>query len=157
MDLNPRIAELVNSLLSKPEHFLVEVAISGNRVQKKVVVILDGDQGVTIEVCAALSRALSDRLDEENLIPENYTLEVTTPGVDSPLKLKRQYKKNEGRGFKITLKDKSQVKGKLIASGEESISLEYEEKTGKGKKKELKTMEIPFHLIDKALVQISFK
>lgn len=157
MDLNARIEELVNSLLSKTEHFLVEVVISGTRVQKKVVVILDGDHGITIEDCVALSRALSERLDEEDLISENYSLEVTTPGVDSPLKLKRQYKKNEGRGFKITLKDKSQIKGKLVASGEETISLEYEEKVGKGKKKELKTMEIPFNLIDKALVQISFK
>lgn len=157
MDLNARIAGLVNSLLTKPEHFLVEVIISGNRIQKKVVVIIDGDQGVSIEDCAKLSRALSDQLDQGDLISENYTLEVTTPGVDSPLQLKRQYKKNVGRGFKITLKDKSQIKGKLINSGDESIGMEYEEKTGKGKKKEIKTMEIPFDMIDKAFVQISFK
>ena len=159
MDLSTSITEMAASLLKEPHLFLVEVVISGNRIQKKVVVIIDGDNGATIEDCAKLSRALSAKLDEEDdSIPENYTLEVTTPGVDFPLKLKRQYKKHIGRGFKITLTDKSQVKGKLISTSDESIEIEFEEKTDKkSKKKEMKTMELPFDMIDKAFVQISFK
>lgn len=157
MDLNTQIEEMATSLLMKPGHFLVEVVISGNRVQKKLIVIIDGDNGVTIEDCANLSRSLSGKLDETNLISEHYTLEVTTPGVDFPLKLKRQYQKNVGRGFKVTLKDKSVVKGKLVNTTADSIELEFEEKTGKGKMKEMKKMDIPFELIDKAFVQISFK
>jgi ribosome maturation factor RimP len=158
MDLNVRISEMVTSLLTEPGHFLVEVVVTGNRIQKKVVIIIDGDDGVTIEDCAKLSRALSEVLDEEELIEENYTLEVTTPGIDAPMKLKRQYKKNIGRGFKISLKDKSLVKGKLIGSNEQSIQIEFEEKTEKkSKKMEMKTMEIPFDMIEKAFVQISFK
>lgn len=159
MDLSTSITEMAASLLKEPHLFLVEVVISGNRVQKKVVVIIDGDNGATIEDCAKLSRALSAQLDEnEEAIPEKYTLEVTTPGVDFPLKLKRQYKKHIGRGFKITLTDKSQVKGKLIGAGDEAIEIEFEEKVDKkSKKKEMKTMELPFDMIDKAFVQISFK
>ena len=159
MDLSTSITEMAASLLKEPHLFLVEVVISGNRVQKKVVVIIDGDNGATIEDCAKLSRALSAKLDEEeDSIPEKYTLDVTTPGVDFPLKLKRQYKKHIGRGFKITLTDKSQVKGKLISTSDESIEIEFEEKTDKkSKKKEMKTMELPFDMIDKAFVQISFK
>lgn len=158
MDLNTSITEMAASLLKEPHLFLVEVVISGNRVQKKVVVIIDGDKGATIEDCSKLSRALSAKLDEEEIIPEMYTLEVTTPGVDFPLKLKRQYKKHIGRGFKITLTDKSQIKGKLTGTGDEFIEIEFEEKTDKkSKKKEMKTMELPFDMIDKAFVQISFK
>lgn len=158
MDLNTSITEMAASLLKEPHLFLVEVVISGNRVQKKVVVIIDGDKGANIEDCSKLSRALSAKLDEEEIIPEMYTLEVTTPGVDFPLKLKRQYKKHIGRGFKITLTDKSQIKGKLTGTGDESIEIEFEEKTDKkSKKKEMKTMELPFDMIDKAFVQISFK
>lgn len=159
MDLSTSITEMAASLLKEPHLFLVDVVISGNRVQKKVVVIIDGDNGATIEDCAKLSRALSAKLDEdEEVIPEKYTLEVTTPGVDFPLQLKRQYKKHIGRGFKITLTDKSQVKGKLIGAGEETIEIEFEEKVDKkSKKKEMKTMELPFDMIDKAFVQISFK
>ncbi|HNP07102.1 MAG TPA: ribosome maturation factor RimP [Cyclobacteriaceae bacterium] len=156
--MNTSITEMAASLLKEPHLFLVEVVISGNRVQKKVVVIIDGDKGATIEDCSKLSRALSAKLDEEEIIPEMYTLEVTTPGVDFPLKLKRQYKKHIGRGFKITLTDKSQIKGKLTGTGDESIEIEFEEKTDKkSKKKEMKTMELPFDMIDKAFVQISFK
>lgn len=158
MDLSTDITEMATSLLKEPNLFLVEVVISGNRAQKKVVVIIDGDEGATIEDCAKLSRALSAQLDEEEIIQENYTLEVTTPGVDFPLKLRRQYKKHVGRGFKITMTDKSQVKGKLTGIKDESIEIEFEEKTDKKtKKKETKTMELPFDMIDKAFVQISFK
>jgi len=158
MDLSTTITEMAASLLKEPHLFLVDVVISGNRVQKKVVVIIDGDEGATIEDCAKLSRALSAQLDEEETIPEKYTLEVSTPGVDFPLKLKRQYKKHLGRGFKITLTDKSLVKGKLIGIGDEFIEVEFEEKKDKkSKKKDIKTMELPFDMIDKAFVQISFK
>lgn len=155
MDLNEKIAKMAISHLADPDQFLVEVIISGSRVQKKIVVIIDGDNGVTIEDCAKLSRSLSTELDEENLIEEKYTLEVSTPGIDFPLKLKRQYKKNVGRGFKITLKDKTIIKGILKSATEESILVEVEEKAGK--KKEVKTMDIPFDQIEKAFVQVSFK
>ena len=158
MDLITSITEMAASLLKDPHLFLVDVVISGNRVQKKVVVIIDGDEGATIEDCAKLSRALSAKLDEDEIIPEKYTLEVSTPGVDFPLKLKRQYKKHIGRGFKISLTNKSLVKGKLIGIGDEFIEVEFEEKKDKkSKKKDIKTMELPFDMIDKAFVQISFK
>ena len=158
MDLSTTITEMAASLLKEPHLFLVDVVISGNRVQKKVVVIIDGDEGATIEDCAKLSRSLSAKLDEDEIIPEKYTLEVSTPGVDFPLKLKRQYKKHIGRGFKISLTDKSLVKGKLIGIGDEFIEVEFEEKKDKkSKKKDIKTMELPFDMIDKAFVQISFK
>lgn len=150
-----QIGELAASLLPEPGLFLIDVAVTGTRVRKKVLVIIDGDQGASIDDCARLSRALSERLDETDLIDENYVLEVSTPGVDHPLKLARQYKKNIGRGFKITLKDKSLLKGKLIHSTDESIKIEVEEKIDR--KTGLKTMEIPFDQIDKAFVQISFK
>lgn len=157
MDLSTKITEIATSFLESPTHFLVDVIISGNRVQKKVVVIIDGDEGVTIETCANLSRALSAKLDEDELMEENYTLEVSTPGVDFPLKMKRQYKKHIGRGFKITLNDKEIVKGKLMGTTDEVIQLEVEEKAGKGKKMDVKSVDIPFDKVDKAFVQVSFK
>lgn len=156
MDLTAEITKMASSLLAEPSHFLVDVVITGNRIQKKVVVMVDGDQGVTIEDCAKLSRGLSARLDEVELIKENYTLEITTPGVDTPLKLKRQYKKNIGRELKVTLKDKTQIRGKLTGSDELSLQLQVAE-MGSKKNQEIKTVEIPFDSIDKALVQISFK
>jgi len=156
MDLQVEIEKMANSLLTESAHFIVDTVISGNKNLKKIMIVVDGDQGITIEDCARLSRGLSSLLDEKELVGENYTLEVTTPGVDTPLKLKRQYQKNVGRNLKVTLKDKSQVKGKLVAATDSQIEIAPEEKQNK-KKQEVKKIEIPFDLIDKALVQISFK
>ena len=138
--------------LTDPGHFVVEVQVSGSAVQKKIKVVLDGDHGITIEDCARVSRELAPRLDTLEMI-ENYTLEVSTPGLDQPLKLKRQYKKNIGRLLKIVRKDKTIIKGTLNAVAEDALDL-IEERSGN---KELKITVIPFDHIDKALVQISFK
>jgi ribosome maturation factor RimP len=81
-------------------------------------------------------------------------LEVSTPGVDQPLKLKRQYHKNIGRKLKVTT-GQHILEGKLVDVGEEKIKLEQE--FGEGKKKETKSIEIPFSEIDKTFVLVSFK
>ena len=70
--------------------------------------------GITIDDCANLNRELSKELDEITLsLQDSYLLEVSTPGLDQPLKLKRQYKKNIGRRLKVKLADKA-VEGKLV-------------------------------------------
>lgn len=153
--LNERITYLAQQALSNDSQFLVEVLVSSNRGPTKITVVLDGDKGVTIDDCSAVSRNISKAIEEEDLIKENYTLEVTTPGLDQPLKLNRQYAKNVGRDFKIRLKDKKVVEGTLKEVSENGIAIAFE--TGAGKKKELQTMNIVFEDIEKALVKVSFK
>jgi len=155
MDLNEKVRELAQSCLFDESHFLVEVILTAKAGPKRVLVILDGDKGVNIEVCAKVSRALSNAMDESGLIDDNYTLEVTTPGLDHPLKLKRQYYKNVGRGFKVHTKDKALVEGKLMEVDEQRIVLSQEIK--EGKKIDVRTIEIPFEQIEKAFVMVSFK
>lgn len=140
--------------LKDPAHFVVEVIISKHKPHK-VSVILDGDQGINIDHCSELSRALSADLDQGNLIQENYLLEVGTPGLDQPLKLKRQYVKNVGRDLKVVRKDKSLVIGTLTAAREEGIVLNAQQKS-KGKKIELIPVDIPYSEIEKAIVMVSF-
>ena len=152
MDLKEKIKELAEKSLVNPAHFLVEVVVSKHKPWK-FTVIVDGDQGIMIDDCAALSRALNESLEGE--ISDPYTLEVSTPGLDHPLKLKRQYKKNIGRGLKVVRKDKSIVNGALKQTEEEKIVLETE--IGLGKKTEVKIIEIPFTEIEKAFVTVSFK
>ncbi len=167
MDLIDKVRELAQGCLVDESLFLVEVIIS-SRAGARVLVILDGDKGVTIEVCTRVSRALSKMLDESGSIDENYTLEVTTPGLDHPLKLKRQYYKNVGRGFKVHMKSKELVEGKLVEVNDQKIVLQQESKegnlptevvrrAGRHGKIELKTIEIPFEHIEKAFVMVSFK
>jgi ribosome maturation factor RimP len=154
MDLAAEIRRIAEEKLA-PAHFIIEVLVSVKKIPNKIMVIADGDQGFNIDDCAELSRQLAKYLDDHtNLIDSNYLLEVSTPGLDHPLKLKRQYYKNIGRGLKVKLKDRIE-EGKLTEVTDEKITLLQE--TGTGKKKETKVTEIALSEIEKALVQVSFK
>ena len=155
MFLNEKIANLARQALLSESHFLVNAVVSSKQSPKKVTVILDGDQGITIDDCARVSRTLLKSLEEDEEFRDGFTLEVTTPGLDHPLKLQRQFVKNIGRGLRVQLKDKTVEKGKLVQVSEEAIALEQEIQDGK--KKELKRTALLFSEIDKAIVQISFK
>lgn len=157
MDIVQKIRELAESHLVDPGHFVVDVILGKHRPYK-VSVILDGDQGITIDHCSEMSRALSEDLDNLDLIKENYMLEVGTPGLDQPLKLKRQFAKNTGRGLKVVRKDKTTLHGTLTSTNETGISLDAEIKlTGNKNKIEIKPVEIPFSEIERAIVIVSFK
>ena len=154
MDQVEEIRKLVTENLSS-DKFVVDVLISGKKLPKRVMVIIDGDQGVTIDDCAELSRKLSKEFDDRAFFgDDNYLLEVSTPGLDHPLKLKRQYFKNTGRSLKVVQKE-STTEGKLKEVTDDKIILVQE--TGTGKKKETKEIEIPFSEIDKTFVLVSFK
>ncbi|HEX8038168.1 MAG TPA: hypothetical protein VF490_03420, partial [Chryseosolibacter sp.] len=147
MDLVEEIRNVVARNLS-PDKFLVEVLVSGKKVPRRVLVIIDGDQGITIDDCAELSRVLSKEFEDRHFLgDENYILEVSTPGLDQPLKLKRQFEKNIGRGLKVRLHD-AQEEGKLKEVDQEHIVLVQE--VGAGKKKGTKEIRIPFSEIEKA-------
>jgi ribosome maturation factor RimP len=158
MEIARKIKELAELHLASQAHFIVDVTVSKHKPMK-ITVALDGDEGVSIDDCANLSRQLSDELEKENSIDEAYTLEVGTPGIDQPLKLKRQYKKNIGREVKVHLTDKSIVRGKLVSADEEKIGVqEPTENLPAGRHgKELKNSEIPFTEIEKTIVIVSFK
>ena len=84
----------------------------------------------------------------------NFSLEVSSPGLDEPLKLKRQYKKNVGRFVEVTLLDGTKKEGKLLEASEDGILIEWEE--GKGKKKETKQETILFEQVKTTKIQIKF-
>lgn len=154
MEITEEIKKIAVEKLTEPSQFIVDVIVSSRTGPQKVMVIVDGDNGISIDDCASISRQLSKTLDESPLLNERYMLEVSTPGLDQPLKLKRQYKKNIGRKLRVKLQDKI-VEGKLLEVKEEKISLGQE--IGVGKKKEIVPIEIQFSEIDKSFVLVSFK
>jgi ribosome maturation factor RimP len=154
MDLTAEIRKMTEPQL-KSDQFIVDIVASSRSGPKKISVILDGDAGISIDDCAEVSRQLSKHLDETSIIDDNYILEVSTPGLDQPLKLKRQYKRNIGRNLRIKRVDQTVVEGKLSDVNDEMITL-FEE-IGIGKKKEMKEVTVPFSAIDKAFVLVSFK
>ena len=155
MELTGKIQDLAAQHLIGTSHFVLHVKVLDRLKPAKITIIVDGDDGITIDDCARLSRSLTDSINETSLL-DDYNLEVTTPGVDQPLKLLRQYKKHVGRNVKIDLKENEVVRGKLISIEGEVVVVE-EEKKGQSKKSEKITKSINFNQIDKTFVMISFK
>lgn len=151
MNKEEQIQEFLNPLL-EDDTFLVEIRI---KPTNNVKVYLDADNGLAIERCIKINRALYKKLEEAAIFPDgDFSLEVSSPGVGEPLKTLRQYKKNVGRDVEVFLKDDSVIAGKLIDVNEGFISLEVME--GKNKKAVKTTPEVPFENIVKTIVQIKF-
>lgn len=154
MTLEQRVTALVEEkIANRPDLFLVEVKMHSNG---KLIILMDGDQGLSIKDCAAISRHVGFHLEEENLISQAYNLEVSSPGVDTPLRLLRQYIKNTGRAISLKLKDGNKTEGKLLKAEAESITL-LETKKEKGKKAQQIERIIAFEEIMESKVLISFK
>ena len=154
MKIEQRVIELVeDKIADRPDLFLVEVKMHGNG---KLTILVDGDQGVAIQDCVAISRHVGFHLEEENTIETAYNLEVSSPGLDTPLQLLRQYQKNAGRSLSIKLKDGSRLEGKLIKAEADQITIE-EIKKEKGKKAQTVERELAFDNIAESKVLISFK
>ncbi|MEM6298365.1 MAG: ribosome maturation factor RimP [Bacteroidota bacterium] len=95
--------------------FLVDASVSRNKISK-VMLRIDGDEGISIDQCAEISRALSKYLEEKDWFAGAYNLEVTSPGVDFPL-IPRQLPRHIGRTLKVDLKNEDKpLKGKLVTA-----------------------------------------
>ncbi|HEY2727753.1 MAG TPA: ribosome maturation factor [Parafilimonas sp.] len=147
------IENLVNKFLeTEPGYFLVEVKV---KPTNNIKVFIDGDKGISIEKCVQLNRQLYKIIESDNIYPSgDFSLEVSSPGIDKPLKLQRQYEKNRGRNVEILFNDGSVKTGRLIQISNEDIMIE--EKIGKGKKEETIQLVIPFSNIKITTVQIEF-
>ncbi len=155
MDLAAQIKQLADRHLAQSSHFVLNVRVIDRLKPPKITVVLDGDQGIAIDDCANLSRALSDFIHETALL-EDYNLEVTTPGIDQPLKLLRQFQKHIGRTLKIELMENEVVRGKLLQIENNEVIIEEESKL-KGKLTGKNIRRINFDQIDKTFVMVSFK
>jgi len=153
MQVENRVRALVEEKIAdRPELFLVDVKMAGN----KLIVHVDGDEGISIQDCVAISRHVGFHLEEENVIEQAYNLEVSSPGVGEPLKLVRQYTKNIGRNISIKFKDGQKKEGKLVAVEDQDVLIEEQVKE-KGKKAVSVQNKIPFNDILETSVLISFK
>lgn len=147
------ILEILNENIDTEKYFVVDIKASNSKIRNKITVLVDSDEGIQIDECGEISRALGLLLDEK--IDQAYTLEVSSPGVDTPLKLKRQYLKNIGRQLKVIMKNSTEVTGELLAISEEHVSVLPEKK--KKEKVAPEVQNIIFEDIKEAKVMVSFK
>ena len=157
-----KLSELLTAYFAQEGNeglFLVDISINRAR---EILVHIDSDNGLLIDQAAKISRHLEHHLDEKLWLGDDYTLDVSSPGVGNPLRLHRQYVNNIGRELSVELLDTyKNAKGILTAVDEEGITLEYSERVqieGTKKKQMLDLkQQIPFANIKKAVVKISFK
>lgn len=155
MDLIDKVSGLVEQFIDKDEIFLVEVDIKGKPGNYKIQVFIDGDQGTDVDECSKISRSLSNELDELELIEGKYNIEVSSPGVDKPLKLIRQYPKHIGRELKVLAKDNKKYQGILLGVVDEEIELSV--KSSKVKKElNSASLKLLFADIESAIVVLRF-
>lgn len=154
MQIEKRVRELVEEKIAdRDDLFIVSITMLKNGI---LSILLDGDKGISIDDCVAVSRHVGFHLEEENVIDHAYRLEVSSPGIDSPLTLLRQYTKNMGRDVRVKLVDGDKKEGKLLSASESEIVIEEKVKE-KGKKAEVKEATIPTNQIKETRVLISFK
>ena len=145
------VEKLIGPLL-KDDIFLVSIKIKPTNNFK---IYLDADTGLGIEKCIKINRALYKIMEEMGLYPDgDFSLEISSPGLDEPLKLLRQYKKNVGRDVEVITNDEVKKEGKMTEVNDEKIKIEFTQ--GKGKKAILITEEINFTDIKQTKIQIKF-
>lgn len=144
---------ITESLLEKPSVFLIDMVITDSF---KIIVTLDGDNGVALQDCIDISRVIESNLDREE---QDFSLEVASVGVGSPLKFVRQYIKNVGRTLIVKLATET-IEAELVEANDNFIILSWEarepKKIGKGKETVQKRLEIPYLEIKEAIVTVTF-
>jgi ribosome maturation factor RimP len=147
--LEKKIMALIEA---EPDVFLVDIRI---KPTNNVKVFLDSDKGMSLDKLIQYNRKLYRDLEESTFFPGNdFSLEVSSPGLDEPLKQHRQYRKNIGRFVEVVHGEGTRSEGKLLEVNETGIVVEEEK--GKGKKKEMVQHTIPFTNIKTTKVQIKF-
>ena len=153
MTFKEKVSDLLNAgLEAKPDIFLIDLTITD---AMKIIVTLDGDNGVTLQDCIDISRAIEHNLDREE---QDFSLEVASGGL-APLKLKRQYKNNVGRTLIVKTATEN-IEAALVDANDDFITLAWEarepKKIGKGKETVQKRQEIPYSEIKEAIVTVTF-
>ncbi len=155
MEFRKQIEQLLNEFLeTRKDLFLIDLKIS---TSDEVSVVLDGDQGVSLQDCLDCSRAIEFNMDRE---AHDFSLQVSSAGLSEPLTLPRQFAKNLGREIKVIAEDGWEDQGELIKVEEQSVTilLRYRKpkEVGKGKMDVEEEKVIPLDQIKKATVVIKF-
>ena len=155
MEFRKKIEELLNNFLEeRKDLFHIDLKFSAG---DDSTVILDGDNGVSLQDCLDASRAIEFNMDRED---HDFSLQVMSAGLSEPLSSERQFRKNIGRDLDILMNDSTKIEGELAKVDDEKITLilryRKPKEVGKGKVDVEEEKEIPYSEIKKALVAIKF-
>jgi len=150
-DLKKKISELAGSVAMQYAFELVDVELTGSSRKLLIRIFIDKENGVTLDDCGKFSRALSALLDVEDPVPMAYVLEVSSPGLDRPLKALKDFQRSIGKLVRVITKarieENNVFTGRLTSVEGENITLSFNDKE----------IEIPLDQISKARLEIELK
>ncbi len=157
--IEEKIQTLLLEKFAEPDFsdcFIIEILFGK---KNDLEVYIDSDSGMSFDKCRTISRGLEAVIDEQDWLGETYTLDVSSPGLDRPLKFARQYQRNIERELEVTMADGVIKIGKLLEATDTHFTIEYVKVTKVGKKNVKETVQEPieYESIKRALVQVSFK
>ncbi len=125
------ISQKIQKIVEQLGYLLIDIQFRGDERNRIIEIFIDGENGILTSDCVDVSRACGNIIEEEDLIESKYRLDVSSPGVDRPLKYALQYKKNIGRKFEIEFENQVNEKfeGKLIAVDNEILKFEINKQT----------------------------
>ena len=142
-----RVMAITEPVVTEAGYDLEDLTVMAAGRRRQVRVIISSDHGVDLDEAAAVSRAVSEALDDSGAMGEiPYVLEVTSPGVDRPLTLPRHWRRARTRLVKIVLTDETSITGRVVSFDDAEVTLSVEETA----------VVVPFTTIEKAIVQVEF-
>lgn len=156
--MEEHITGMLEEMFAASEDFTDCFVVDVNQSNTKLEIFVDSDSAMDFRKCQRISRFVESYLDEEKPLGESYTLNVSSPGVDRPLKFHRQYVKNVGRNLEVTTNDGEKHAGKMTAAADDHLVLEAKVRIQDGKRKKTVVQETPIAYADikKSIVKISF-
>jgi len=115
--LKENIQEIVQGIVEKNGYFLIDLIFRGSETNRVFEIFIDGENNITAEDCAKISREINSILSEHELIDFSYRLDVSSPGVERPLKFLKQFPKHLNRKFEVSFNQNEEIKkltGKLL-------------------------------------------
>jgi ribosome maturation factor RimP len=131
-DLRSRIWALAEEVIADRELYVVDVQVRGQQGSRVVELFVDSDSGVGLDDLAGVSRELSFLLDTEDVVKGRYNLNVSSPGVDAPLRLARQYHRHVGRALRVVTtngEESTNRTGTLAAVHDDAFELDVDGQT----------------------------
>jgi len=127
--LKQKIAQIAKDISERNNLFLIDLILRGNESKRIIEVYIDGEVIVTADTLAAVSREIDDQIYKEELISGSYRLDVSTPGVERPLKYLQQYVKHIGRKMQMKVNlngEEKEFTGKLLRVEESNLFFDIE-------------------------------
>ncbi len=119
-----QLRDAINSAVERKGAHCIDLVVRGDRAKQVIEVFIDAESGITTDLCADVSREISTAIDQANILPGPYRLDVSSPGIDRPLRFPWQYRKHQGRRVNVRYREAEQersVDGTLASVQEDAI------------------------------------